>query len=324
MFCAAAGLMLALVPQVIWIVCRVVGKIFGHPVSFGPFGWTGLGLAVLFWAVMAYGHYIGQWKIETTEIRYHNSSLPEAFDGFRIVHISDMHLSTFDSAPEELERIVETVNALEPDLICFTGDLVTVGREEAEPYTETLRKMKAGSGVVSVLGNHDFLIYNHMLTDEDAREKAVEELAAYQTDALGWHLLRNSHHRICKDDGSHITIAGVDNANCSDQGFRTIDRGDLTKAMEGAEGFTILLTHDPTHWRHEVLSEARVPLTLSGHTHKAQVELFGWTPASWMFSESGGMYREGDMSLYVNSGLGCTLPFRIGVGPEITLIVLKR
>lgn len=322
-FCFGMGLILALLPHLIWFLCWLCGKLSGNSISYAPFGWTALGLVIVFWSLMAYGYFAGRWKLEVNEIVYANHELPEAFEGFRIVHISDLHLNTFDDSPEQLERFVSSINALEPDIICFTGDLVTIGRSEAEPYTEILKRMSARHGVISVLGNHDFLLYNYNMTDEWQREKAVEELASYERDSLGWHLLRNESFKITAGEGSYITFLGVDNKNCTDQGFKTTDRGDLRKAMEGTDGFRILLSHDPTHWRHEVLPETTIPITLSGHTHKAQVEILGWTPASWMFKESGGMYNEDGQSLYVNAGLGCTAPFRIGAAPEITLLKLK-
>ena len=121
---------------------------------------------------------------------------------------------------------------------------------------------------------------------------------------------------------SRFTIVGVDNKSCSNQGFQTIDSGDLSQAMTGVEGFSILLTHDPSHWEAEVLPDTDIPLTLSGHTHAAQVRILGWSLARLMFRHADGRYDEGGQTLYVNAGLGCTAPFRIGAGPEITIITL--
>ena len=237
-----------------------------------------------------------------------------------IVHISDLHLSTFDDRPDHLAKIVSQINAQSPDLVCFTGDLVTIGKQEAEPYTEILKSMKGEDGVVSVLGNHDLLIYTKDFGSEEEWEAAADSLAAYERDVLGWRLLRDESIRIEKN-GQAITIVGVDNKNCSNQGFKTIDRGNLPKAMEGTEGFRILLSHDPSHWDTEVTS-TDIPLTLSGHTHAAQVRLFGWAPSRLMFRQSDGRYDRDGQTLYINRGLGCTVPFRIGADPEITVITL--
>ena len=121
-----------------------------------------------------------------------------------------------------------------------------------------------------------------------------------------------------------FALVAVDNTVGREQGFTTINRGNLPKAMEGTGGFRILLTHDPGHWRSEVLPDTDIPLTLSGHTHSAQIRLFGWTPASWMFKEVWGRYDEGGQTLNVNAGLGCTLPVRINCPAEITLITLRK
>jgi predicted MPP superfamily phosphohydrolase len=158
---------------------------------------------------------------------------------------------------------------------------------------------------------------------ENDREKAVEYLARYQRDVLGWNLLRNEHTVIESEDGSKITFLGVDNANFGNQGFRTIHMGDLKKAMEGTEGFRILLSHDPSHWSAEVVPETDIHLTLSGHTHSAQIKVFGWSPAKWSFKETAGRYDKEGQTLYINVGLGCTAPFRLGVNPEVTVITLK-
>ena len=175
-----------------------------------------------------------------------------------------------------------------------------------------------------MLGNHDFLIYGHRFPDDSTRSAAVADIVDYQRDVLGWNTLRNQNMRLSADDGSYITVLGVDNKNSSTQGFRTIDRGDLSEAMKDTDGFRILLSHDPSHWRHEVMGHTDVNLTLSGHTHRAQIQIFGWNPASLMFTESGGLYHENGQTLYVNAGLGCTVPFRLGATPEITLLTLRR
>lgn len=322
LFCLAGGFILALLPHIIWMTGWAVGKIADIRLSYRPFGFSALALVILFWGIMTYGYFTGRWQLQKTEIEYVHSDIPEAFDGFRIIHISDLHLGTFDGYPQKLEKFVDEINSLNPDLICFTGDLVTIGRQEAEPYVETLRGLDATHGVMSVLGNHDFLIYG---SEHGAdRQHEVEELAEFQRETLGWNLLRNSHAIIEAEDSTTLTIIGVDNANFADQGFRTINHGDLQKAMKGTQGFRILLSHDPSHWSAEVIPQTDIPLTLSGHTHCAQVKILGWTPASLTFKETDGRYDRDGQTLYINIGLGCTAPFRIGAGPEITLITLHR
>ena len=316
-------LVAALLPHIVWLVGWLISLPAKIHLRYAPFGWTALALVVAVVMTLSYGYFFGRWNLKVKESVYANQDIPAAFDGLRIVHISDLHLNTFDDRPEQLERFVAEINAQNPDLICFTGDLVTTGRKEAEPYTEALSSLRAKYGVFSVLDNHDFLIYERSFTSEREKDATLEELVDYQLNTLGWHLLRNASYKVEAPDGSCITIVGVDNKNCSDQGFRTIDRGDLKEAMAGTDGFRILLSHDPSHWDSEVLPKTDIPLTLSGHTHAAQVRLFGWTPASIMFSRSYGRYDKDGQTLFVNPGLGCTVPFRIGAHPEISLIILK-
>ena len=317
------GIIIAALPHVVWLLAWGIGKGFHYTIPYAPFGWTALALVVIVWAVLAWGCFVGRWRLQTTRMEYAHPDIPSAFDDYKIVHISDLHLATFDDNPKQLQRFVDSINALEPDLICFTGDLVTFGTSEAEPYTTTLRQLQAKDGVVSVLGNHDFLIYNRKLADDVMRQKEVEAVARFEREQLGWQLLRNEH-TVIERGGERLTVIGVDNTVGKGQGFSTINRGDLSKAMAGTEGFRILLTHDPSHWRSKVLPYSNLPLTLSGHTHSAQVRISGWTPASCMFKEAWGRYDEDCQTLNVNAGLGCTLPVRLNCPAEITLITLRK
>lgn len=321
LFCIAGALMLALIPHILWLIQWIIGFLTENRLPYKYFGLSAIALVIIFWGAMAYGYYIGRWQVESVDIEYAHEDIPQAFDGFKIVHISDLHLSTFDDDRDRFMTFVDEINRHSPDLICFTGDMVTIGRSEAEPYTDMLRQLKATHGVLSVLGNHDFMIYG--FGHKEDPEAAVQELASYQEEVLGWNLLRNENTVITAEDRSTITFIGVDNTSLGNQGFKTINRGDLTKAMEGTEGFKILLSHDPSHWSGEVVPETDIPLTLSGHTHNAQVKILGWTPASVTFKETAGRYDRDGQTLYINIGLGCTAPFRLGANPEVTLITLR-
>ena len=320
-FCIAGGILLALIPHIIWVIQWIIGFLTENRLPYKYFGLSAIALVLIFWGAMAYGYYIGRWKVESVHVEYAHKDIPEAFDGFRIVHISDLHLSTFDDDRKRFMTFIDEINRHRPDIICFTGDMVTIGKSEAEPYTEMLKQLKAKHGVLSVLGNHDFMIYG--FDKKRDIEAAVLELAAYQEEVLGWHLLRNENIEITADDGSKITFIGVDNANFSNQGFKTINRSNLAKALEGTEGFRILLSHDPSHWSAEVIPDTDIPLTLSGHTHNAQVKILGWSPASVSFKETAGRYDRDGQTLYINIGLGCTAPFRLGANPEVTVITLR-
>ena len=321
-------IVLLLCPTLVWLLCWIIARLCHHSMPFAPFGYTGLALVLIFCGTMLYGYWFGRKQLRVTETTYTSPQIPADFNGYKIAHISDLHLSSFADSPAFLQHIIDTINAQQPDLICFTGDFVGFGVEEAIPFTHILRQLHAKDGIMSVLGNHDFALYHHGLTDAE-KEGKVNQLTAYQRDTLGWQLLRNQSY-IIQRDSAYLQIIGVDNTSCQGQGFQTISRGDLMKAMRllgdkaKGEGLQILLTHDPSHWRGEVIPKTDIPLTLSGHTHAGQVRLFGYPLSSLMFTESEGWYHNKGQSLHINTGLGCTLPVRLGVPPEITVITLQN
>lgn len=312
---------LAFVPHVIWFIGWIGGLIFGYHIPYAPFGWTAMGLVALLVLTLLYGYEIGRFKMEVTHHEFNSVEVPAELDGYRIVHISDLHLSTFDDHPEALQRTVDSINAQKPDLICFTGDMVSLSVAEIRPYVEILKGLHATDGVCSVLGNHDFLIYNRHFAAEEEREKEVERLADIERDSLGWNVLRNTSRCL---RNSALTMVGVDNCACTGQGFHTIYAGDLHKAMEGTKGLRVLLSHDPSHWRAEVVNKQPIALTLSGHTHSGQVRVFGWPLSSVIFHDNEGWYYDGQQSLYINRGIGCTLPMRLNCPQEITVITLRK
>lgn len=326
LFAVIAGILLAAVPSLLWLTLWMAGKIAHFNVPFAPFGWTAVGIVAAAWLILAYGFFVGRFRLETKAFPFTHQDVPSDFNHYKIVQISDLHLSTFNDRPSALQRIVDSINAQEPDLICFTGDLVTTGVAEALPYTDILKQLHAKDGIASVFGNHDFLIYNHQFTSKADRAAEVARLENYEREVLGWHLLRNEHLVIEKDSKSDnrrssITIMGVDNCSCANEGFPTLYAGDLSKAMKGTSGFRMLLTHDPGHWRAEAVGRP-IALTLSGHTHSGQVRMFGKALSDISFKESAGWFRTGGQALYINSGIGCTLPIRLNCPAEITVITL--
>ena len=255
------------------------------------------------------------FRVKKIELAYEN--MPEGFRDYRIVHISDIHARSFSKREKSLQRAVDKINALDPDMIAFTGDLITMTPDELDPISAVLSSMKARDGVFSVLGNHDYCMYSDMSQTE--KQKCLEDLIIKERQ-MGWDLILNEH-RIIRKGKDSIAVIGVENTSPS-RHFPS--RGDLDKASEGTEGmFRLLLSHDPMHWEAEIIGKD-YPLTLSGHTHAMQVSLFGWSPSSLIFKQHKGLYTEGNQSIYVNKGLGETIfPARIGARPEITLITLK-
>ena len=317
-FNLSALALLSLAIGIIVLVVALVAMLFGCP--FKLFLLRGLWLMLFPWLGWGYGTLVerNRFKVKHTEIV--SQRVPSSFDGYRIVHISDLHLLSFASRERALTRAIEKINSLDADLIAFTGDLVTLGPEELNGLQDILSSAKAKDGVYAVLGNHDYSEYRRH-DSQQAKREALEELKR-RIAQMGWRLLLNENKTISRGEDK-ISILGVENIS-GNRSFRTY--GDFEKALAGADGaYKILLSHDPTHWRAEVLQKSDVDLTLSGHTHAMQLSLLGWSPSSLMYDEYRGLYQEGEQYLYVNTGLGQTaVNARFGVAPEITLITLKR
>lgn len=271
-------------------------------------------------AAIAYGTLFERNWYQVKEAAIESPSLPESFDGFSIAQVSDIHLRSFARRPESLRNAVAKINSLNPDIVCFTGDLVSMDVSEMEGFEDILKGIKVP--VYSVLGNHDYHIYAGKKgeVDDSIIDAKVEELKKRER-SLGWNLLLNRNEIISRGSDS-LAVIGVENTSASDH-FPS--HGDLKAAMKGTEGcFRILLSHDPTHWDMEVKGKD-IPIMLSGHTHAIQFSMLGWCPCRYLFKQYRGLYSEGGQSLYVNIGLGETIfPARIGARPEITLITLKR
>ncbi|MCQ2345881.1 MAG: metallophosphoesterase [Paludibacteraceae bacterium] len=307
----------------LYMALRPIVRRRGHKLSYKPFGLATLLLIAVGTAMIIYGNRVGQWQLQTKRYTLIFNNLPEGFEDYRIVHISDLHVGSFADCPERLQTIVNRINRLQPDLICFTGDLINLSPDEIIPALPVLKGLHAHDGIVSILGNHDFTPYN---STPEQQETNLKRIVTIQRDSLHWHLLNNQNFKIrrCKDS---IFVIGVMNQSYDKLLVRRafpIQKADLKKAMRQTDGFRILLTHDPTHWRREVADTLPIPLTLSGHTHGAQLRLFGWTPAAWFFDDVSGLVKNRNRCLYINTGLGGTAPCRIGVPQEITLIKLKK
>lgn len=268
--------------------------------------------------LMAYGILIERnlYQIRNVEICF--EGLPESFDGYRLVHISDIHARSFARRPESLGKAVRKINSLDADMIAFTGDLVTMNSSEIDALSDILGSIKAKDGIVSVLGNHDYCIYADP-REEGSQPDSVQNVIDKEK-AMGWQVLVNENLKVFRGQDS-IAVVGVENTSPS-RHFPS--KGDLGKASESTDGmFRILLSHDPMHWEAEVIGKD-YPLMLSGHTHALQFSLFGWCPSKYMFRQYKGLYRNDGQYLYVNIGLGETIfPARVGARPEITVITLN-
>ena len=269
--------------------------------------------------LLIYGSTTGIKNLEVTHIDYYSDKLPESFDGYRIVQFTDVHAGSFTGSNIKiLENFVDSINAQNGDLIVFTGDLQNKQPSELYPLTDVFKKLKAKDGVYSILGNHD---YSEYIDADEATKRKNEDEHARMHKVFGWKLLLNENDKIYRGKDS-IVIAGSEN----DGRAPFPEKADYTKTMEGIDSnaFVIMLQHDPTAWHRNILTKTNSALTLSGHTHGGQFKVFGWSPASFAYDEWGGYYKDGDRAIYVSTGIGGVVPFRIGVTPEIAVITLHK
>jgi predicted MPP superfamily phosphohydrolase len=285
-------------------------------------------LAITFTVIPAvsflYGMVRGAYKYRVHKVKVDSPNLPEAFHGFKIVQISDMHSGSFLSGAP-VKKAFEIIRQQNPDIIFFTGDLVNNVVSETEPYLEDYKSLKAPYGVYSVLGNHDYGDYVSW-DSQTEKKNNLDALKKVHADS-GWRLLLNENVALEKD-GQKIGILGIENWGA--RGFAKY--GKMADAYKGAEmfPFKILLSHDPSHWDEEVRKKyPDVDLTLSGHTHGMQfgIEIpgFKWSPVQYLYKQWAGLYKQENQYLYVNRGLGFLgYPGRLGIWPEITVIELNR
>lgn len=266
-----------------------------------------------------FGAIKGKENFKVKEVTFTSANLPEVFDGYRVMQLSDIHSGSWKGNPEALKKAIDLCNKQNADLALFTGDLVNSRSDELLEFTEIFSELKAKDGVYSVLGNHDYGTYVKWNSEAD-RIANIDSLIAREN-RMGWRMLNNSHTIIRRGNDS-IAVIGVENSGRPP----FPDYARLKEASAGTEGmFQILMSHDPTHWRRQVLPESDIELTLSGHTHDMQITFFGLSVSSFIYPEHNGMYMEGDRGLYVNIGLGHVLfPMRLGAWPEITVITLKK
>jgi predicted MPP superfamily phosphohydrolase len=274
--------------------------------------------------LMAHGVFFNKYRYNVKKVTLTFDNLPAAFDGYKVVQISDVHSGSFDNR-EKVEKGIELINDQNADLFVFTGDLVNMRAEEFVPYIPVFAKIKARDGKYSILGNHDYGDYVRFGSPVD-KWRNHNLLEVYEHRA-GFNLLLNRHEYIKRGNDS-IFIVGVE--NWGHPPF--LKRGKLDVAMNGVPNgaFALLLSHDPSHWDDIVSKQSQnVALTLSGHTHGMQfgIDFWGmkWSPVQWKYPLWSGLYERNGMKLYVNVGFGFLgLPGRVGILPEITVFTLKR
>lgn len=333
-FLAKIVLIIFLIPSLILSAIQVAfyGNVSQGYLSGGIkfFKRMGIFFGSLALAGLLVGSTVWVYKFKVHRINVSIQNLPAAFEGLRVVQLSDIHLGSWLSN-KPLQRAVDQANALNPDIIVFTGDMVNYSTLEVRGFESTLAQLHAPMGIYAILGNHDYGDYVSWKSNEE-KEENLQQLVDF-FDKLGWKLLRNETVTIEKDS-STLLMAGVENWSATSR-FKKY--GDLAKTMENVSygDLNILLSHDPTHWETEVSKDyPKFDLTLSGHTHGMQmgIEAFGmkWSPARYLYDNWAGLTSveepDGHKSyMYVNRGLGhIAYPGRVGILPEITLVTFSK
>ena len=284
-----------------------------------------LALAAIPFSSLIYGMTLGKYNYKVIKQQVFFPDLPDAFDGFTITQISDVHSGSFDN-PDKINYAIDLINEQNSDMILFTGDIVNTDAKEMHPWIETFKRIKEHQyGKYSVLGNHDYGEYVTWPSEAAKNDnfQAIKNLYGQ----IDFKLLLNEHQFIQKGSDK-IALVGVEN-----WGVKFKKAGDLNKASKGLakEDFKILMSHDPSHWDAEINQHPKdFHLTLSGHTHGLQfgIEIpgfFKWSPAEYVYKQWAGLFETEGKYIYVNRGFGFhAYPGRVGIMPEITVIQLKK
>lgn len=282
-----------------------------------------IGVAAFGFFTYAYGIMLGRFNMSAKYITVENKSLPQNFDGYKILHISDFHLGSLYGDEEIVSKWVDMMNAENPDVICFTGDMVSILADEMASHMDALKRLKAKDGKFAIIGNHDYGDY-HKWSSMEARDANLAKTEENIRQA-GFDLLLNENRTICRN-GDTISVVGIE--NWGRPPFP--QNSDLKKAETGIASSTrILLSHDPDFWEYKLEDNTDYFLTLSGHTHAMQlgIEIGDWeiSPSSLKYPYWHGLYERNGIQIVVSRGIGCTaIPFRIGMSPEYVVITLKK
>lgn len=316
-------MILVCVPKLLFTIFSFIPKVGAY---------IGIAVAATIVCIVLWGITAGFCQFRIREVVYESPYVPKAFDGYRIVQISDAHTGSFRGPYKNLlaESLGE-VNALKPDLICFVGDIENFTPAELTDHKAEYSQLKAKDGVIAVMGNHDYSSYVKVSPRE--RAAMVAETRQVQRD-FGWDLLENESRVIRRDNGDSIVIVGEEN-----WGMPPFPQyGNMKKATAtlninkekhlADDGFVVMLSHDPNAWEEHVLPVIHPDITLSGHTHGTQMTFFGWSPASMMYKYWGGESfkrdKERNMMISVSTGIGGNFPFRFNLPREAVVITLKR
>lgn len=312
---------LVVMPKMLFALCSGIGylvcKYTHRRRNYGNFIWLPFAAGAIY--IIMYGFIVGFGKLEVKHLDLYFDDLPEAFEGYRIVHFSDAHVGSFQYDKKSiLHRDIDSINAQKADMVVFTGDIQNMQPDELLPVIPLLSKVKAKDGVYSVLGNHDYSIY--IDATEDVK-KANIKATVDREQQMGWTVLRNDN-RVIRRDADSLVIAGEENG-----GRKPSPKlADLEKSLHGVGkgAFIVMLQHDPNVWQEKIVPDGRVQLTLSGHTHAGQVSVFGLRFTQLTAHNDYGLYNQDRQQLYVTSGLGGVVAMRFGATAEIAVITLHK
>lgn len=317
------------IEDLIWLISWIakhIGQLFSEQtlsaLRLSIISKTGLIISLIPFIAILLG-IIGRFNYHIAEVDIRMKSIPAAFDGLKIVHISDLHLGSMYGKQKKVQKAVNMINDVNADLVLFTGDLVNNFSEEAIGWEQLFASVQAKYGKYSIMGNHDYGDYWNWKSEQE-KESNMVKLFDIQNQ-MGFKLLRNKWDTV-RIKGEIIGLIGVEN-----WGLPPFSQhGDLNASMQNLPpvDFKILLSHNPSHWDAEVLDKTDIPLTLSGHTHAMQFAIrignFRWSPAKLIYDRFMGLYQQNGQALYVNTGLGFIgFPGRVGIRPEITVISLR-
>ena len=311
--------------MVLVVVPLVLAVLFKYMLPRKVWRKTVIACTIIIWVLTGYGFLFGFQQFEVRHVEYASADLPEAFDGYRIVQFSDAHVGSMTGSRQWMvQRAIDSINAQHADAIVFTGDMQNIWPDELTPLTASFRQLKAKDGVFAVLGNHDYAVYQDC-EETEKTENCEKTVKAFRQ--MGFDLLLNEH-RVVRRDSDSIVIAGMENWGTTKRMPR---KGDVKKTLSEPSAlslqsspFILMLQHDPTCWREKILPECKAQLTLSGHTHGGQVSFLGWSPVSMRYPEWAGMTYEDSRAIYVSTGLGALIPFRLGLPGEIVVITLRK
>lgn len=317
---------LSFIPKLFFVIVISIGHfsnyLFSETQSLIVVPIVGLFSGFLPFFIILYGIFIAAYRFKVHHQRIEFYNLPNAFHGLKIIQLSDLHLGSFNFRYAIIEKAIKKINLLKPDYIVITGDLVNNYAWELRGWKNVFNKLIAKEGKFAVLGNHDYGDYSTWNSTEEKQEN-FESIKTFYKD-IGFKLLLNTSDIIEKNN-NRIAVVGVE--NWGKPPFKQY--GNLQEAMGNVTNipFKILLSHDPSHWKEEIVDKTNIALTLSGHTHGMQAAFqyknLQWSPIQYKFKHWAGLYKHKQQYLYVNRGLGWLgFPGRMGMRPEITYIKL--